>query len=356
MALVAVTLEPLGPWSGWAESDTLAGALCWAAWMLGQDPAALATSEELAVSSLLPVLLRSGQPVVRFYPLPAGTVPEKTAPDTVAAEEVKVLKKVRWLSEKLWGRVATGVSTAGQLLGQTGQAGGPVRVGELLLTREEASRAGLVERSDGHWQFPDGGTAGSAYDTADATHNQIDRLTGSVGEGLLFFERELVFRRGHFGFWLASALPAGRLLPLLAVLGDTGIGANRSTGRGHFRILHHEPLELRLPVPPAGRRAGFMLLGRMLPSADERERFTGDMRPLSWTLHYVQGIYEKRYSADPALARRPVRVFAAGTVFEGHPPANRVVGRHAEVGHTDGHAVYHCGRTVVAPLVLEANR
>jgi CRISPR type III-A-associated RAMP protein Csm4 len=346
MTLVAVTLEPLGPWSGWAESDTVAGALCWAAWLLGQDPAALAESEELAVSSLLPVLLHNGRRAVRFFPLPAGTVPEAGGA-AARADALKALKKVRWLSEQLWEQVATGEATAGRLLAQAAD-GALVRLGELVLTAEEARAAGLEQRN-GHWQLPGGGTP---YDTADVARNQIDRLTGGVGEGLLFFERELVFRRGHAGFWLASALPANRLLPLLAVLADTGIGANRSSGRGHFRILDWG--ELRPPVPPAGRRAGFMLLGRMLPSEDERAQFVHALRPHAWTLQYVQGLYEKRYSADPALARQPVRVFAAGTVFEGAPLAARVAGTVAKVGQVDGHAVYHCGRTVVAPLALEA--
>lgn len=329
MNTYAVYLQPRGRLASPLSSETLFGAVCWGIQTLGGDVGRLLDGfvpPRFAFSATFPIVLidRNRQ---RFYPRPitlevipsivrkvaAGYAAQHSS--TLKAAQVKVaetikreLKPVNYLSEGLSTRVASGQFTAEQwLLATLTESKKEVaRVGNLLLTGDEYNR--WPRKADRDVPLTR---------SAPRLHNQIDRVAGTTVEGLLFYQDEINFATGA-GLWAvlrASQQDVDSLIrPALRYLQDTGFGANRSVGQGHFNIT----VEALTTLPDGGAQAnGFMTLSRYLPAPGE----VTDGDPLAYKLITLRGKRESKFPqpdqgmATPPIFKRSLRVFEPGSVF-----------------------------------------
>jgi CRISPR-associated protein Csm4 len=329
MSTYAVYLYPRGPLASPLSSETLFGAVCWGIQTLSGDVGQLLAGfvpPLFAFSAAFP-MLSIGKNHLRFYPRPitfeaspaivrkVATVYAAQHGCTLKAAQVKVaetikrdLKPVNYLSESLLIRVVSGQFTVEQwLLAMLNESKKDiVRVGNLLLTSDEYNRWPQKAERD----VP-------LTRSTPRLHNQIDRVAGATVEGLLFYQNEINFGPGA-GLW--AALRASQqnvdslVRPALRYLQDTGFGANRSVGQGHFDIM----LEPLTTLPDGGSQAnGFMTLSRYLPAPGE---VTEDA-PLAYKLITLRGKRESRFPqpdqgmATPPIFKRSLRVFEPGSVF-----------------------------------------
>lgn len=248
--MYAVYLHPLGPISTWPHSDTIFGAICWAV-------RALYGTEELerwlegfsyeppfVCSSAFPFLKEDGGPI-HLLPKPLSLVlhEPRSLDEMEAARE---LKRVRFISERIFRKVATGDLNTRVLISHLWD-GEIVRTGECLIEREFGDRTPFAGRI--------------------VQHTSVDRLELSGARGLLYYEEQISFSSSSGLYFLIEIGEEFPLKPVLRYLSHTGIGGNRSVGKGHYRmrLTEIEPADLL-----GGERGGkIMLLSRCIPAPGE---------------------------------------------------------------------------------------
>ena len=330
METYAVYLRPKGSLVSPIHSDTLFGALCWAIRvMYGVRPleemlAVFNERPKFILSSAFPCL-RSGDRLVRFFPKPqlpelqSGVIEElakeKAKTDDTSSlafkravvtilEKLKTLKNASYVSETLFREMVLGQTDVKSLyhrLKGRGSASQDIeKLGNVLITMGER------EPID-----PDGELRALLRE-ADVQRNQIDRVAGSTVEGLLFFDKQTFLRRDVTGLWFILRTDELDLLkPALRYLEDTGIGGERTVGKGHFEIPLGEIEQISLPE--ADTPNSYIALSRYLPRDGESD-FT--KRPLSYTVLNFRGKHESRFPVpDQSIYKDLVRVFAEGSIF-----------------------------------------
>jgi CRISPR-associated protein Csm4 len=352
----AVYLEPRGPLASSIGSDTLFGAACWALRLLGTDLKALLEKFDpprFAFSSAFPCRFASGKQV-RFYPWPRtlGPTPMQVEAWTQelslrmparkatleAAAKAKRLRDTEYLSESLLKEVAAGQTDAPALLR---------RLKELTSTKGDVQRAGRLLYA--HGEIP----PQPALMAEDAVqHNHIDRLAGATVEGLLYYLDETSFAEGA-GLWClvrCSAADLNNLLrPALRLLEDTGLGRDRTSGRGHFRItVDTKPF----PLPGPANGNGWLNLSRYLPHQSELPALDRG-GPLAYRLQTLWPKRERRLAPSPGgpLFKQRLRVFTPGSVFPTLPD-RPIRGRLVPIDPPEeaGFTIYHSGLAVGLPL------
>jgi len=266
-------------------------------------------------------------------------------------EKVKRLEKVTLVSEAVFTQIVNGWGWDEIYLKIGSGPGWIEQVGNTLLTYEERKRYS-DEAPERLTFFRDEGVQ----------HNQIDRVRGATAEGLLFHETETVFQPNvglWAALWVADDADVARLVrPALRYLADSGLGANRSVGRGHFREINVSDAPLSLPR--AENANAFVTLSRYIPNDQE---WLPDAEPLRYRLLNLWPKREKKYAhlaptqSAPVYKRR-ARMFVPGSVFPNPKPA-AVVGRLVSLvdAAPDGWTVYQSGLalTVRARIGGESN-
>ncbi|MGB9800265.1 MAG: type III-A CRISPR-associated RAMP protein Csm4 [Thermanaerothrix sp.] len=359
MNTYAVYFKPLTPLASWPlGSDTLAGAVCWRIRLLGlMDDDALShwleTQQDqprFAFSQAFPVYFGPEKPI-RFYPRPAHFQP--TAQDYTAikanathdsqkalslalAKVAKELKKVPYVTEGAFRAITSGVVQPGDLLRKNSDPQQPltIKAGAFCL-KEEAQ------------QLPN-----KLLDSEPIQHNQIDRVAGATVEGALFYQEEWFFIKGG-GLWALlradSSDMENFIAPALRLLQDTGLGGNRSTGKGFFEIT----IEPFTELPEAASPRFLMTLSRYLPALDENIIIR---QPVAYTLKSLRPKREQRFprptpGQSPAIYKEPIRVFEPGSVFSRPDGVSKTIyGRWARVTPLDHPPVYQSGAAIMVAL------
>jgi len=280
------------------HADTLFSALC-AAWLL------LFGEKELRQDLLPdgeekpPFLLSSAFPYagsVRFYPKPLFPVP--------FGEQVRT-KEVRWVSERVF---------RAWLFGEPIYDLERIHEGRVLLTSMEAGEIAEVlgERDlRDIWLWGIGRVARVA----------LDALTHA--SELWHFGR-LLFRQGC-GFWFAIRFLrddlAEKFWAALRLMGDEGIGGDRTTGHGLFEC---EPMDLPDELQPQQSQR-FLTLAPLFPKRHEVSPLFNDGCAYHWLVRsgWVGGV------VPTPFRRKTVRMLAEGSVLWGD--ATSVYGRFAEI-------------------------
>lgn len=341
MPTASVTLVPLGSLAGAPPpSPTLHGALCWATAVLVGDAPAQAMAQELTCTDAFPVAWGDEGRTIRFLPLPLQMPPMRQTPKQLAGKQEEVrrlywqkrLKGVRYLSESLFCQMAQGALSL-EALGERLATQQVAQWGTCLLTSEEAQLLGARPRR--------------LLVASDITHNEIDRWTLAVAEGRLFL-REETFFAPRAGLWFAIHLPSEermRLLPaLLRYLEDTGVGGERTTGKGHFYWrLDEAPFSLP-DVPDAD---AWMSLSHYLPAPEEVQTWEGKSSLLRYRLVTWQARYEAMFAGGEVVYKPLRRLFASGSVFP-LTAKQELYGRAVPSGERLGHTVWVCGRALPA--------
>ncbi len=342
----AVYFKPRGALASEIGSDTLFGAVCWALHVLGlTDVGALLQNfspPRFAFSATFPCYRVNGA-TVRFYPRPMtgellpAQVNEladqerrmnpskyKSAPDGKAVAAVverykKELKSAAYVSESVFREIVERGVTTLELFQRLDSPSTNSEYGLLFSTQEK-------KRLSGDLKEP--------FKTAAVQHNQIDRVMGSTGEGMLFFESETFFGAGA-GLWCVVATDGEETRAWLEAafryLSDTGLGANRSVGKGHFEIT----LEVDIALPDAGEHANAIVsLSRYVPNVGE---WNAEHKPLRYEIKTVWGKREQKFprvsdgSKTPPIYKEPLRMFSPGSIFPLDAPRQEVYGKLAQV-------------------------
>jgi CRISPR type III-A-associated RAMP protein Csm4 len=351
METYAVYFRPLGGLSTPITSDLLFGATCWGIHELGLDLAPFldpGRAPRFVFSNAFPCWSNK-ELVFRYYPIPFSFHADPVAINeslhkASALSHIKIvdsskrMKKIHYVTEDLFTRIIKGEVIPSQIILELTKISSEFKpVGNFLFTKEDLkqiNKAGLSENN--------------AHGFMGATqHNQIDRVTSSTGDGLLFYEDDLRFPSDS-ELWSVLAIQDSHDLetiikPALRYLSDTGLGGNRTSGKGQFEITIGEKISL----PNAGNTAnGFMTLSRYLPIQNE---WSGNF-PLSYQLCNLWAKREKKFSSTTLstgsipIYKQRTRLFDTGSVF---PISSKkeIYGRLVKVVNEEGndHAVYQSG-------------
>lgn len=374
MDTYAVYLRPRGSLASELGSDTLFGAVCWAIRILGlvDDVEAMlegfATRPRFAFSSAFPSF-EEGEHRVRFYPRPCLPEMSPGQIEVLAQEECnknprlerKAAKvQVVQLAKRLDGKLYLSEALFGEVVrGEIDTVGLYRRFKKIGYNPQDIEAAGAVLISHGERRRLYGELL-TFMAEADVQHNQVDRVAGATAEGLLFFERETFFRSGG-GLWFvlrAEAEDVENLIrPALRYLADTGLGANRASGKGHFDIEIGE--KIALPQAEGTNANAFLVLSRYLPKEGE---WPADKSPLAYRLLHLWPKRESKFvqpvvgQATAPVYKRRLRVFAPGSIFPLAGEPRSLYGRLAEVvpKPASGHGVWQSGLAVpvLARIVL----
>ena len=330
----AVSLEEAGVH---IPSDTLFAALVDIWSRAGGDPSAWIRP---FVNGEPPFLLTSAFPFagqVRFYPVPVD-LQLLIAPDR--SEEIvgKPLKRIRFLSEGLLRRVLSGQGLP-EFLPETDQQPGEradgqhaVRLqnGALCLLKEEVGQLPRTLRlnAQGGKRAPRLLDRQAVWQTERTPRVTVDRVNSASN---IFHAGRVRFAPGC-GLWVGiqwrdAGMPiTGRsgltyreaLQRTLALLGDEGIGGERSAGYGAFAPAWGEEIHLR--DPQAGNVA--WILSRYLPARAELPACL-DHESAAYRLDRIGGWARSLYGADQR--RKQINFLAEGSLIA-WPPSS-VVGK-----------------------------
>ena len=306
-----------------APSDTLFSALCHALreqfglaclqeFLLGfaepEPPVTLSSAFPYALARgekqedwVLPRQIEAGQ-AVRFFPRPLDWPPG--LPDL--ADERKNVKGIEWVSETLFRGWINGENLSAHWRKENW-----VHDKHVWLTEQERQQiAGWRDEDSDEIRL---------WTVGDVPRVTVDRRhSGSA----VYQAGQLRFQPGG-GLWLLARWHEDwrqRGETALRVLGETGIGGERSSGYGQF-ILHGPHSVAALPEPIAGER--FVTLALYFPKEQELPAVLKDER-VSYRLRVrrgwmsspdqVQGPGGKAVRGS-ALRRRAVRMFAEGSLL-----------------------------------------
>lgn len=294
-------------------SDTLWGALaqCWSL-LYDESIDSLAESSPFVLSSAFPF-----QGDTRYYPVPIHFI-DCLAGDKQTRDHKKV-KKISLLAEKLLWALCAGKSLSDDQLQPLG-----------------SHYPDSIEASSGQIRTLE------FWKLAQRPRLRIDRQSGGSEEGGFFYCTDQYFAPGCGLFFLARLTDEirPRFEAALRLLGDQGIGADRSIGRGHFHFTRHNISGL-----PAAKPAGpQLLLSVCSPSSADIQ--SGLLQQSRVKLKVRRG-----HAAAPAVGslRRPdLLTLGEGSVLAG--PVNGQIARVIAHGEQALHPVYRNGLAVCLPF------
>ena len=300
-----VYLKPRSPFfKELPRSDTLFGAICWGIrWVFGEkDLEGLLerfamNDPPFILSSAFPYREQNGQ---RLHLLPRPILkPEFAPPDTLEkVEELKRIKKISYLHQSVFNDLINGRKKHIDLLGSNPK------------------------------QF-------NSYETPG---NAINRLTGAVDEGMLFFNSEVEVREGGLFFLVrCDQGMATYIQGAIRFLGDRGIGGNSSVGRGFFEPEFSE--DQIIEEPEQGDRC--VGLSLVHPSEEDLKILTAHQDWLSYELVKRKGHIESMFLNTSRVWKETLLMFKEGSVFPAYE--GQVIRGCAPVVHRGVFPVRHNG-------------
>jgi CRISPR-associated protein Csm4 len=283
-----------------------------------------------------PLVLTSAFPYAgNVLLLPRPHLPH--APNPRKDESGKRFRRVRWVSHTLFARL---IAAPGQEeLDSLWQQGKTVQTGAVWVTANECKHLEQLLGSqcdDLH-----------LWSTGIVPRVAVDRVTNA---SQIHHTGRASFAEGC-GLWCMARGTANWLAALekvLAVLGDEGLGGERSNGNGQFTL---EPLAL--PSLPSAESSYVVLLSRTAPTAGQMDLLR---RPQSaYELVLVGGF--SGTPGDSPLVRRQVRMLVEGSII-GAPAASSVLGHLVDVTPSGAplpdHRIYRSGLGFAVPVQLAA--
>ena len=275
MKTYSVRLSSLSSFHSFPASDTLFGAVCWGIKRLYGEEKLIAMLQEFSsnkpafvLSSAFPLLQNEQDALVAFYPKPLNAglsandikeIAKNARKKNIKQVMVEVItkykgfKKAEYLSEKLFNDAVNGIPE--RLLFEDYMSGKIKSTGSMLMR-------------DSEYTSVFANTDSKVYKSSAVQKNSIDRLTMTTGEeGQTFYQQEIytsnIFNL-HFFIMTDDML---LLTTVLKYLEDKGIGGNRSTGKGRFKIV----VMGEKTLPNISDSKTFVSLSRYIPQTNEIE-------------------------------------------------------------------------------------
>ncbi|MBC2713381.1 MAG: type III-A CRISPR-associated RAMP protein Csm4 [Desulfosarcina sp.] len=232
------------------RSDTLWGAIvqCWSL-IFDQSPDKLCVQSPFQVSSCFPFI--KGQ---MFFPLPVGTL-DPLMQSEKDLSQIKKLKKVVYLSYPLFCRVLQGEKLNAAAL-ETPLSCWPLLSGEIENERPSASLLNQTKKMGGKF-----------FQTSQRPRLEIDRASGGTVEGQFFYCTDQSFFAESGLFFLGefeNKQTRQHFEAALQLLADSGLGADRSVGRGTFTFR-----KSTIKFPVISEPDQFCLLSLYHPTREE---------------------------------------------------------------------------------------
>jgi CRISPR-associated protein Csm4 len=302
------------------HADTLFSALCLTLRELGEDLDALltrfprvrmpadGTPETVPGEGELPFRLTSAFPFagpVYFFPRPMLRPVGLDDADPVLG---KTLKKISFVSQDIFGALVAGRSVADALLVEAPVGGAKRKMRSDLVIQDGQAWVTPAERTD-LLPYLDAVTGDvRLWEQGTAPRVTVDRVTN---RSQVYAAGRLSFAPGCGLFFLVDYEDVGlrsRVEQALRVLGDTGIGGERSSGHGQFELEIVERFQLGEPSSEASD--AFTTLATYWPT--EPEVMAGILDDASYGL-----VNRRGWLASPEgmnLRRRGVRMLTEGSV------------------------------------------
>ncbi len=360
METYAIYLKPKSSFITWPASDTLFGAFCWATYhiygkkILEEMLANFKDNPKFVFSSAFPYCGRKGI-FVHFFPKPlirglnsfeveslvVKEVSEKLDKESLKfkqgvielTERIKEIKKVSYVSESIFREIVEGsldIKDIYQRLRHKGSMNGDIeKIGNALISYDEKKKLNYEKELK------------TLISELDVLRNQIDRVTGSTVEGILFYNKEISLNKYFGGLWfLIKTDDFDFLKPLFRYLEDTGIGGDRTTGKGHYEITwRDEPYKL----PQAKNSDSFIILSRWFPDEDERDFQNGFA---SWNILNLRPKRETMYPLGGGrILKDFLRMFSEGSIFP-LKEKKEFYGKLVFTGNMGTYIAYHNGLAI----------
>ncbi|RUM45593.1 MAG: hypothetical protein DSY35_00560 [Desulfurobacterium sp.] len=254
-------------------ADTIFGEFCWAlCWLKGEDKLKEILNHEkpIGFSDLMP----KGKLPFPKYPKEPLYFSPRTPKDY---EITKEFKKKRLLEKDIFKEcVGKGKSLEGFLN----------CVKECLL-RGEKKEGGAKKDSA----------------TLTSVHVSINRITGTASEGKLYHLKENFVEEGEiYAVYNEELLSEEDIVEVFNVLGLTGIGAKKSSGKGKFKVKL-----LDWDLPAVREKEWFISLSTGLPKACEVDKYYADF--------FTKFPKHGKEVASPKIFKKPVILSRPGSVF-----------------------------------------
>jgi CRISPR-associated protein Csm4 len=346
MAVWLVSLRPRSSLAGWLSSDTLFGALFWALRQL--EGASKVQSwlqrcqdepPQIAMSSAFPFV--DADKPIRFLPKPLTLNPTaqivaKWQSDRKeflnAMELAKELSKANFLSETLFSQAAKGELTAEKLLEQVMSKQVEKHSGCLMTSEEAEKIASTIEQAleklrKGEAKKKEAKKEDAREEstekedkdkrkrrlrlwaTMDTQHTAVDRVLTSAAERLLYFDTEHFFAPSVGLYFLLRCPDDFPLEAVLRFLNHSGVGGNRTVGKGHFE-WSAERAEQWLEQLEAKNGNAVILLSRCMPKPNEFDWQKSVYRMTSW-----RPKFESAYGQPMRVHKGIVRQLVEGSVL-----------------------------------------
>lgn len=293
-----------------APSDTLFSALFVTALSLGKPANLLPEPDKPAfrVTSAFP--FAGG---VRFYPRPVNLL-ELFKKETLQEESAgKGLKKIRYLSEGLLFKAASG-ETLEKFRFPGEEYAEPVKGvalqgGEFWLLPEEVGLlpASWQKAPKDQWQL----RRAHVFKADTLTRVTVDRINTASS---VFSAERYLFNEGC-GLWFGAQGQTDWLDNLLTVLGEAGLGGKRTAGYGHFSWQRKKTADWETP------REHAYLLSRWHPKNDEISLLQNPKS--AYKLEAIDG-WSRAAPGQADQRRQRLWLVAEGSLIAGNPQGDAV--------------------------------
>ena len=235
MKIYQIKLTPFSLFQNFPPSDTIFGAICWGIRAL-HDATKLTkmledfqNNPKFVLSSSFPFFELNGKQIA-FYPKPINPgllssdinemVKNKVQKVDIITE-YKKFKKAEYVSSSIFNKILSGFSE--RMLFEQYMCNVILKQGSVLIGKEDFGNGPLQ--------------LGTIFKKTLVQKNSIDRLTMSTGEeGQTFYQEEYSSVPPFKLHFLMKTNDMDFFKPVFRYLEDKGIGGNRSTGKGRFRI------------------------------------------------------------------------------------------------------------------------
>jgi CRISPR-associated protein Csm4 len=281
---------------------------------------------------------------VRFYPKPVD-LRELFSPEKIKDFGAgKNIKKIRYLSEALLERARKGETldkelkkdSEGEWACKFSLQGGAFWLTEAEMSVLPESMRFYTEKVNGEEQKKERSSEAlgrqKVFETQTAPRVTVDRVNSASN---LFQSERVLFSEGC-GLWFGAAGQVENLSHLLTVLGDSGLGGERTAGYGHFTYYKQRDA---LPFDDSPTCA--YLLSRWHPKE-------GEMAWLKDSAYKLEAVDGWLRTPENAAAQRRKRVWmvAEGSLIAGNPQGDAPDVKpeyDAKSGETIEHPVYRPG-------------
>ncbi|NIR51598.1 hypothetical protein GWO43_23735 [candidate division KSB1 bacterium] len=179
-------------------------------------------------------------------------------------------------------------------------------------------------------------------------HNTINRLTGTVIEGLYTVEETFRGEDFQFEVYLRSkSLSKSELQSILQYISLSGFGKDKSTGRGHFEFDEQDLVEFN--IEDADNANGFVTLSSYVPDSEAPLNGHYDL-----LIKYpkLAGDFETAFDNVSSPFKHPVAMMRSGAVFHSYE-RNRPYGALVAGVHKQNNSIMQYGLAFPVGVQIE---